>query len=68
MMLSQTIPALPVRDAPAAVDFYCGRLGFDVLHPAARDGVADPEYGAREVATIDLDGNLIVFFEWDDAS
>ena len=136
--LSQTIPALPVRDAPAAVDFYCGRLGSevlhfeagfavltrdeailhlweagdeswqgrdsvgrpvrsgaesfiagtascrirvtgidelyeemrarDVLHPAARDGVADPEYGAREVATIDLDGNLIVFFEWDDAS
>ena len=40
----------------------------DVLHPAARDGVADTEYGAREVATTDLDGNLIVFFEWDDAS
>jgi catechol 2,3-dioxygenase-like lactoylglutathione lyase family enzyme len=30
--MSQTIPALPVRDAPAAVEFYRGRLGFDVLH------------------------------------
>jgi catechol 2,3-dioxygenase-like lactoylglutathione lyase family enzyme len=136
--LSQTIPALPVEDAAAAVDFYRDRLGFavlhhdggfavlardeavlhlweagdqswrnrdsiekpvrsgaesfiagtascrirvagidelyeevrasDVLHPVARDGVADTDYGAREVATIDLDGNLIVFFEWDDAS
>jgi catechol 2,3-dioxygenase-like lactoylglutathione lyase family enzyme len=30
--LSQTIPALPVRDAAAAVDFYRNRLGFEVLH------------------------------------
>ena len=30
--LSQTIPALPVRDAAAAVAFYRDRLGFDVLH------------------------------------
>ena len=30
--LSQTIPALPVRDAAAAVDFYRDRLGFEVLH------------------------------------
>jgi catechol 2,3-dioxygenase-like lactoylglutathione lyase family enzyme len=136
--LSQTIPALPVRDAAAAVDFYRDRLGFevlhhdggfavlgrdeavvhlweagdqswqerdslerpvrsgaesfiagtascrirvlginelyeelrasDVLHPAARDGVADTEYGAREAAALDLDGNLVVFFEWDDAT
>jgi catechol 2,3-dioxygenase-like lactoylglutathione lyase family enzyme len=136
--LSQTIPALPVRDTTAAVDFYRDRLGFDllhhdggfavlardeavlhlweagdeswqgrdsgegpvrsgaesfiagtascrirvagidelyeemrargVLHPAARDGVADTDHGAREVATIDLDGNLIVFFEWEAVS
>jgi catechol 2,3-dioxygenase-like lactoylglutathione lyase family enzyme len=31
-MLSQTIPALPVRDAQKAVDFYRDRLGFKVLH------------------------------------
>ena len=30
--LTQTIPALPVRDAAAAVDFYRDRLGFEVLH------------------------------------
>jgi catechol 2,3-dioxygenase-like lactoylglutathione lyase family enzyme len=30
--LSQTIPALPVRDAQKAVDFYRDRLGFEVLH------------------------------------
>ena len=30
--LGQTIPALPVRDARASVDFYRDRLGFDVLH------------------------------------
>jgi catechol 2,3-dioxygenase-like lactoylglutathione lyase family enzyme len=32
VMLTRTIPALPVRDAAAAVDFYRDRLGFDVLH------------------------------------
>ena len=30
--LTQTIPALPVRDAAAAVEFYRDRLGFEVLH------------------------------------
>jgi hypothetical protein len=30
--LRQTIPALPVRNAAAAVDFYRDRLGFGVLH------------------------------------
>jgi hypothetical protein len=30
--LGQTIPALPVRDAGAAVAFYRKRLGFEVLH------------------------------------
>ena len=136
--LGQTIPALPVSDAEAAVGFYRDRLGFevlhhdggfavlrrdeavvhlweagdqswqerdslerpvrsgaesfiagtascriralgidelheelratDVLHPVARDGVSDTDYGAREVAALDLDGNLVVFFEWEDAS
>jgi len=31
-MLSQTIPALPVRDAAQAVEFYRDRLGFEVVH------------------------------------
>jgi catechol 2,3-dioxygenase-like lactoylglutathione lyase family enzyme len=133
--LSRTIPAMPVRDAAAAVDFYRDRLGFqvmhqdegfavlgrddaqvhvwqagdeswrervalretpissgaesfiagtascrimvegvddlykelsatDVLHPVSREGVSDTEYGTREFATLDQDGNLISFFEW----
>ena len=134
--LTQTIPALPVRDASEAVDFYRDRLGFevlhhdggfavvgrgeavlhlweagdeswrerdsverpvrsgaesfiagtascrirvddvdalyaemaetDVLHPASRGGVTDTDYGARDFATVDLDGNLVTFFRWDE--
>jgi catechol 2,3-dioxygenase-like lactoylglutathione lyase family enzyme len=39
--LSQAIPALPVRDAAAAVAFYRDRLGFTVLHHEG--GFADDE-------------------------
>ena len=35
-----------------------------VLHPLSRDGVSDEDYGAREFATLDADGNLVTFFEW----
>jgi len=133
--LNETIPALPVRDAVTAVDFYRDRLGFsvlhhdggfavlgrddavihlweasdeswraresterpvrsgaesfiagtascrirldgvvdelyqelehsDVLHPVSKDGVSDTDFGTREFATLDLDGNLITFFQW----
>lgn len=132
--LSQTIPAMPVRDAAAAVAFYRDRLGFDVLHhdggfavmcrdeavlhlweasdeswrerdsreqpvcsgaesfiagtascrivvdgvddlyeelcrsdvlhPVSKDSVADTDFGTREFATLDLDGNLVTFFQW----
>jgi catechol 2,3-dioxygenase-like lactoylglutathione lyase family enzyme len=132
--LDQTIPALPVRDAAAAVAFYRDRLGFEVLHhddgfavlrrdevvlhlwqasdeswrerasldnpvrsgaesflagtascrvrtegvddlyeelrksgvlhPVSRAGVDDTDFGTREFATLDLDGNLLTFFRW----
>jgi catechol 2,3-dioxygenase-like lactoylglutathione lyase family enzyme len=132
--LSQTIPAMPVRDAASAVDFYRDRLGFevlhhdggfavlrrdeavvhlweasdeswrdrapadrpvssgaesflagtasfrvrvegvddlfrelaraDVLHPVSKGGVEDTDFGTREFATLDRDGNLVTFFEW----
>jgi len=132
--LEQTIPALPIRDAAAAVDFYRDRLGFDVLHHdggfavlardeavlhlwqagdeswreresldepvrsgaesfiagtascrirvagvdelyeelresdvlhrVSRDGVEETDYGTREFSALDLDGNLIGFFQW----
>jgi catechol 2,3-dioxygenase-like lactoylglutathione lyase family enzyme/ketosteroid isomerase-like protein len=136
--LGQTIPALPVRDAAAAVEFYRDRLGFevlhhdggfavlardeavlhlweaadegwrgreslekpvrsgaesflagtascriavaevddlygelaqaDVLHPVSKGGVEDTDFGSREFATLDLDGNLLTFFKWRDPS
>jgi len=36
----------------------------DVLHPVSRDGVGDTEFGTREFATVDLDGNLVTFYVW----
>lgn len=45
--LSQTIPALPVRDAAAATAFYRDRLGFSVVH--ADDGFAVLRRDAAEV-------------------
>jgi catechol 2,3-dioxygenase-like lactoylglutathione lyase family enzyme len=132
--MSQTIPALPVHDAAAAVDFYRDRLGFqvlhhdggfavlrrdeavlhlweasdeswrdrsslerpissgaesflagtascrirvdgvdelyrelaprDLLHPVSKNGVSSTDFGTREFATLDLDGNLVTFFQW----
>ena len=133
--LTQTIPALPVREMTAAVAFYRDRLGFevlhhdggfavlcrdeavvhlwessdetwrsrndllerpvctgaesflagtascrievegvdalygelsgsDVLHSVSKDGVDDTDFGTREFATLDLDGNLVTFYTW----
>ena len=132
--LAETIPAMPVHDAAAAVEFYRDRLGFDVLHhdggfavlgrddavvhlweardeswqtrdslerpvrsgaesfiagtasfrirvegvdelyaelrrndvlhPVSKDGVSVTDFGTREFATLDLDGNLVTFFQW----
>jgi catechol 2,3-dioxygenase-like lactoylglutathione lyase family enzyme len=39
----------------------------DVLHPVSRDGVDDTDFGTREFATLDLDGNLLTFFKWREA-
>jgi catechol 2,3-dioxygenase-like lactoylglutathione lyase family enzyme len=134
--LEQTIPALPVRDSRAAVDFYREKLGFEavhqddgfavlrrdqavvhlwqsgdeswrerdslerpirsgaesflagtascrirvegvdelydelskagVLHGVSEGGANDTNFGTREFATLDLDGNLIEFFRWRD--
>ena len=36
----------------------------EVLHPISRDGVSETDFGSREFATLDQDGNLISFFEW----
>jgi hypothetical protein len=64
--LSQTIPALPVRDAGAeGVDEPYEELrAQDVLHPVSKEAVADTDFGTREFATLDRDGNLVTFFQW----
>ena len=135
--LGRTIPALPVRDVPAAAAHLRERFGFDsphetadfavlvrddsvlhlwgatdtgwrsrddladrpirsgaesflagtascrievddvdalfeelatqgVLHDVARGGVSVTDFGTREFATVDLDGNLMTFFRWSD--
>jgi catechol 2,3-dioxygenase-like lactoylglutathione lyase family enzyme len=47
------------------VDSLYGELsGSDVLHPVSKDGVDDTDFGTREFATLDLDGNLVTFLEW----
>jgi catechol 2,3-dioxygenase-like lactoylglutathione lyase family enzyme len=35
----------------------------EVLHKVSRDGVSETDFGTREFATLDLDGNLVSFFE-----
>ncbi len=45
-------------------DLYEELSGRDVLHPVSRGGVSDTDYGAREFATLDVDGNLVTFFQW----
>lgn len=35
-----------------------------VLHPVSRDGVTTTDFGTREFATLDRDGNLLTFFRW----
>ena len=38
-----------------------------VLHPVSTAGVTATDFGTREFATLDSDGNLIAFFRWNDA-
>ena len=39
-----------------------------VLHPVSRGGLQDTDFGTREFATLDLDGNLLTFFRRDQGS
>ena len=36
----------------------------EVLHPVSKESVDETDFGTREFATLDLDGNLVAFFEW----
>ncbi len=44
-------------------ELYDELSSADVLHPVSKDGVDDTDFGTREFATLDLDGNLVTFFE-----
>jgi hypothetical protein len=51
------------RIAVADVDALFEELqNADVLHPTVQGGVAATDFGTREFATLDLDGNLLTFF------
>jgi catechol 2,3-dioxygenase-like lactoylglutathione lyase family enzyme len=39
--------------------------GKDVLHQVSRGGVDTTDFGTREFATVDLDGNLLTFLRWE---
>jgi catechol 2,3-dioxygenase-like lactoylglutathione lyase family enzyme len=43
---------------------YAELAAAGVLHPGSRDGVTETDFGTREFATLDSDGNLITFFHW----
>jgi catechol 2,3-dioxygenase-like lactoylglutathione lyase family enzyme len=44
-------------------ELYDELRAADVLHPVSRERVDDTDHGTREFATLDLDGNLVTFFE-----
>jgi len=49
----------------ADVDALFDELGSaGVLHDVSRGGVATTDFGTREFATLDVDGNLLTFFHW----
>jgi catechol 2,3-dioxygenase-like lactoylglutathione lyase family enzyme len=45
-------------------ELYTELAPSDVLHPVSKEGVTETDFGTREFATLDLDGNLVTFFEW----
>jgi hypothetical protein len=50
----------------ADVDALFGELQEKgVLHQVSRGGVDATDFGTREFATVDLDGNLLTFFHWE---
>jgi catechol 2,3-dioxygenase-like lactoylglutathione lyase family enzyme len=56
------------RIATEGVDeLYEEMRASDVLHPVSKKSVDDTDFGTREFATVDLDGNLITYFRWRDS-
>ena len=50
-------------ESEASVDeLYAELAAADVLHPIDRGSAVDTDFGTREFATLDSDGNLLTFF------
>jgi hypothetical protein len=45
-------------------ELYAELSRTEVLHPVSKGGVENTDFGSREFATLDLDGNLLTFFRW----
>jgi catechol 2,3-dioxygenase-like lactoylglutathione lyase family enzyme len=45
-------------------ELYDELQASDVLHPVSSGGVSETDFGTREFATLDQDGNLLSFFQW----
>jgi catechol 2,3-dioxygenase-like lactoylglutathione lyase family enzyme len=45
-------------------DLYDELSRADVLHRVSADGVSNTDFGTREFAVVDLDGNQLSFFSW----
>ncbi len=45
-------------------DLYAELRSKGVLHAVSKDGIDETDFGTREFATLDLDGNLLSFFHW----
>lgn len=50
----------------AVDELYVELRAADVLHPVSVDGVSATDFGTREFAVLDSDGNLISFYTWVD--
>jgi catechol 2,3-dioxygenase-like lactoylglutathione lyase family enzyme len=53
---------IEVRDVDG---LYAELRAAEVLHPVSSDGVETTDFGTREFATLDRDGNLLAFFRWE---
>lgn len=51
-------------EAEGVDELYEELRAADVLHPVSRDGVTDTDFGTREFAILDADGNLVSFYRW----
>jgi catechol 2,3-dioxygenase-like lactoylglutathione lyase family enzyme len=57
--------AVMTRDEAVDLDALFAELeAAGVLHPVSKAGVGATDFGTREFATLDQDGNLVTFFQW----